>query len=116
MLYKAAGFLLASLIHPISASLQGYQYTSPVLEQNPLQYQAPNASMPRTPVYFFSHGGPTIIEQTEHPAYKWLQNIGREITQEVKPKAVIVVSAHWQAGPSTVEVNVGEYEPLIYEY
>ncbi|KAF2155704.1 extradiol ring-cleavage dioxygenase [Myriangium duriaei CBS 260.36] len=72
--------------------------------------------MPRTPVYFFSHGGPNIIEDTKHPAFASLQSIGREITQKVKPKAVIVVSAHWQAGASTVEVNTAELQPLIYDY
>ncbi|GAM82799.1 hypothetical protein ANO11243_007850 [Dothideomycetidae sp. 11243] len=72
--------------------------------------------MGRTPVYYFSHGGPTIIEDTKHPAFASLQEIGREITQKVKPRAVIVVSAHWQAGPTTVEVNTAESEPLIYDY
>ncbi|GAB1736158.1 hypothetical protein NU219Hw_g6834t1 [Hortaea werneckii] len=51
----------------------------------------------RTPVYFISHGGPNVMEETSHPAYAQLQEIGREITQKVKPKAIIVISAHWQA-------------------
>lgn len=53
---------------------------------------------------------------TEHPAYAKLQEIGKEITQKVKPKAVVVFSAHWQAEPSTIEVNTAEINPLIYEY
>lgn len=71
--------------------------------------------MTRTPVYFISHGGPNIIEDTGHPAYAKLQEIGREITQKVKPKAVVVFSAHWQAAPNTIEVNEGEITQLIYE-
>ncbi|KAI7464396.1 hypothetical protein KC357_g7949 [Hortaea werneckii] len=51
----------------------------------------------RTPVYFISHGGPNVMEETSHPAYAQLQEFGREITQKVKPKAIIVISAHWQA-------------------
>ena len=52
----------------------------------------------------------------EHPAYKKLQEIGREITTKVKPRAVVVFSAHWQGGRDTVEVNTAEITELIYEY
>lgn len=52
----------------------------------------------------------------EHPAYKKLQEIGREITSKVKPRAVVVFSAHWQGGRDTVEVNTAEVTELIYEY
>ena len=50
--------------------------------------------------------------------YPQLQAIGREITQVVKPKAVVVVSAHWESSiPGVVEINGGEGETeLIYEY
>ncbi|KAL1311335.1 hypothetical protein AAFC00_001512 [Neodothiora populina] len=72
--------------------------------------------MTRTPVYFFSHGGPNIMEDFQHPAHKKLQEIGREITQKVKPKGVVVFSAHWQAEPRTVQVNTAEITDLIYDY
>lgn len=53
----------------------------------------------------------------EHPVYAELQRIGKEITQQVKPAAVVVFSAHWQAErPGTIEVNVAEDEPLIYDF
>ena len=55
----------------------------------------------RTPVYFISHGGPNVMEETSHPAYAQLQEIGREITQKVKPKAIIV-SAVSSSLPFTV--------------
>ncbi|KIX93741.1 uncharacterized protein Z520_10647 [Fonsecaea multimorphosa CBS 102226] len=92
----------------------------------------------RTPVYFVSHGvsvfapsaphivdlvvfsvfpGPNTMFDTEHPVYPQLQRIGREITQQVKPSAIVVFSAHWQAQrPNTIEVNVAEDEPLIYDF
>lgn len=76
----------------------------------------PSNTMPsRTPVYFLSHGGPNIIEDFQHPAYKKLQEIGKEITTVVKPKAVVVFSAHWQAGSDAVQVNTAEITGLIYE-
>ncbi|KAK4990224.1 hypothetical protein LTR50_002698 [Elasticomyces elasticus] len=71
---------------------------------------------PRTPVYFLSHGGPNIMEEVSHPAYAKLQEIGREITQKVKPKAVVVFSAHWQGDRDTIEVNTAETTDLIYDF
>lgn len=91
--------------------------------------------MPRAPVYFFSHGGasaaynqpphtsllttntlqPDVQYNTEHPVYPVLQSIGKEITQKVKPKAVVVFSAHWQAEPNEIHLNNAEDTDLIYE-
>ncbi|KAL2007426.1 hypothetical protein VTN00DRAFT_8864 [Thermoascus crustaceus] len=70
----------------------------------------------RTPVYFLSHGGPNIMYEHEHPAYRKLQEIGREITTKVKPRAVVVFSAHWQAGRDYVQVNTAELTDLIYDF
>ncbi|KAF5865386.1 hypothetical protein ETB97_004203 [Aspergillus alliaceus] len=72
--------------------------------------------MSRTPIYFLSHGGPNDMYQTDHPAYKKLGQIGREITTKVKPKAVVVFSAHWQAGKDTIQVNTAEVTDLIYDF
>jgi aromatic ring-opening dioxygenase catalytic subunit (LigB family) len=53
---------------------------------------------------------------TDHPVYSKLQKIGKEITTKVKPKAVVVFSAHWQAErPNTILVNTKEKNDLIYE-
>ena len=55
--------------------------------------------------------------EKDHPVYPHLQAIGKEITTEVKPKAIVVFSAHWQAAHSdTIEVNVSEQEPLLYDF
>jgi 4,5-DOPA dioxygenase extradiol len=56
------------------------------------------------------------MEDYDHPAYAKLQEIGKEITQKVKPKAVVVFSAHWQAGRNSIEVNVAESQPLLYDF
>ena len=51
-----------------------------------------------------------------HPVYPQLQKIGKEITTKVKPEAVVVFSAHWQAnGSNRIEVNSQENTELIYE-
>ncbi|KPI37769.1 4,5-DOPA dioxygenase extradiol [Cyphellophora attinorum] len=73
----------------------------------------------RTPVYFVSHGGPTTMYDTSHPVFPRLQAIGAEITQKVRPSAIVVFSAHWQASrgpPNTIEINYSESEPLLYDF
>lgn len=56
------------------------------------------------------------MEDTAHPAYAKLQEIGHEITHTIKPKAVVVFSAHWQADRDAVEVNTAENMGLIYDF
>lgn len=53
---------------------------------------------------------------TKHPVYPVLQQIGQEITQKVKPKAIVVFSAHWEAGPRNIQVNSAEKTDLIFEF
>ena len=73
--------------------------------------------MSRTPIYFLSHGGPNVMYETSHPAYAKLAQIGKEITTKVKPRAVVVFSAHWQSpGEDRVEVNANEMTDLIYDF
>ncbi|KAJ5263350.1 hypothetical protein N7478_010955 [Penicillium angulare] len=71
---------------------------------------------PKTPIYFLSHGGPNVMYQVDHPAYRKLGEIGREITTKVKPRAVVVFSAHWQGGRDTIYVNTAEMTDLIYDF
>ncbi|KAL2180804.1 Extradiol ring-cleavage dioxygenase, class III enzyme, subunit B [Thermothelomyces heterothallicus CBS 202.75] len=75
-----------------------------------------SANMPKAPVYFFSHGGPDVQYNKTHPVYPVLQRIGKEITQKVKPKAVVVFSAHWQAEPNEIHLNNAEDTDLIYDF
>ncbi|KAH6855199.1 Extradiol ring-cleavage dioxygenase, class III enzyme, subunit B [Chaetomium sp. MPI-CAGE-AT-0009] len=72
--------------------------------------------MTKAPVYFFSHGGPDVQYNTTHPVYPVLQAIGKEITQKVKPKAVVVFSAHWQAEPNEIHLNNAVDTDLIYDF
>jgi 4,5-DOPA dioxygenase extradiol len=70
----------------------------------------------RTPVYFLSIGGPNTLEDTGHASYAKLQAVGREITAKIKPRAVVVFSAHWQDGPSKIKINVAERADIIYDF
>lgn len=54
--------------------------------------------------------------EVDHAAHKKLREIGKEITSRVKPRGVVVFSAHWQAEKDLIEVNTAENTELIYEY
>lgn len=56
------------------------------------------------------------MEETSHPAYAKLQELGHEITTKIKPKAIVVFSAHWQGEPKLIEVNTAEHQGLIYDF
>ncbi|KAL8693865.1 MAG: hypothetical protein Q9218_001374 [Villophora microphyllina] len=61
--------------------------------------------------------GPNIMYDVDHPAYNKLKEIGKEITTKVKPKAVVVFSAHWQAAhENQLEINVAESTDLIHDF
>jgi hypothetical protein len=70
----------------------------------------------RMPVYFLGIGGPNFMEAKDHPAYSQLASVGQEIMTKVKPKAVVVFSAHWQAGPSKIQINIARETDLIYDF
>lgn len=67
---------------------------------------------PKTPVFFFSHGGPTFMYPGsgfggDQGAYNKVQSLGKYIQQTMKPKFIIVVSAHWQSDTNDrVEIGV----------
>lgn len=68
------------------------------------------------PVYFLGIGGPNFLENTGHPAYARLAEVGRQITDIVKPKAVVVFSAHWQGGANTIKINTAAEADIIYDF
>ncbi|KAK9319595.1 Extradiol ring-cleavage dioxygenase, class III enzyme, subunit B [Lipomyces orientalis] len=116
----------------IALSVAGLNPTSPIvvatamLDEKPVSAKldadigAPTGN--RTPVYFFSHGGPTFMYSDRDEdggdlgAFKMLRKIGKEIVEKVRPKAVVVFSAHWQASEDQVEVNTSEISDLIYDF
>lgn len=60
------------------------------------------------------------MDATEHPAYAKLTAVGHEITTLVKPKAIVVISGHWQDDSlndkSRAKINVAEEADLIYDF
>lgn len=77
----------------------------------------------RMPVVFAPHGGgPWPFVQTrfmkpdEHAALKsWLESIGElRDSNGLKPKALLVISAHWEADVATVTTSPAP--PMLYDY
>lgn len=56
------------------------------------------------------------MENSEHPAYSKLEKVGQEITTKVKPKAVVIFSAHWQDGSNKIQINAAAETDLIYDF
>lgn len=90
--------------------------TTQLSEQRTANMAGTTDSPHRMPVYFLGIGGPNFMENTKHSAYLKLAETGVEITTKVKPKAVVVFSAHWQDSPTRISVNAAEDTDLIYDF
>ncbi|KAJ2786032.1 hypothetical protein GGI15_001740 [Coemansia interrupta] len=73
------------------------------------------------PVYFVSHGGPNLLDPTDYPPSEpiaqGLSKIGREILA-LNPRALLILSGHWEAGPASLQINSksAQPQPLIYDF
>lgn len=110
--------LLAALSYPFMTKQLAFLSNLFHRTQPSGSMSSPSSSAPsRLPTYFLSIGGPNFIENTQHPAYAQLRAVGQEITHNLKPKAIVVLSAHWQAdGPNQILVNAAEDAELIYDF
>lgn len=123
--YSYIAILLVSFSLPlIYSTVESYARTNSVWQRavNTAQPVTQTANImsdsitSRTPVYFLGIGGPNFMEAKDHPAYHQLAAVGREITTKIRPKAVVVFSAHWQAHPDKISVNIAEHTDLIYDF
>lgn len=106
--------LCIPFLHRTAITIPTTQQTDPSTASNMSESTA--APFSRMPVYFISIGGPNSIENTQHPAYFKLAEIGREITNKVKPKAIVVFSAHWQDSPNRIQINAAENTDIIHDF
>jgi 4,5-DOPA dioxygenase extradiol len=56
----------------------------------------------RVPVVFVSHGAPTMIAESSSPTGSVLRQLGAQLLAQYHPRAVVVVSAHFEADPVRV--------------
>ncbi len=80
---------------------------------------SPQATRPasKMPVYFLSHGGgPWPFVEAMRSHYVKTEQAMRALSQNLpsKPKAVLVVTAHWET--PEFSVSTGEHPPMLYDY
>ena len=56
-------------------------------------------SQQKFPSLFVSHGSPMLALDAANPAHAFLKNLGSALP---RPKAIVVVSAHWETAASRV--------------
>jgi 4,5-DOPA dioxygenase extradiol len=69
----------------------------------------PNAPSSRMPTLFAAHGAPMLLDDEV-----WMAELAAWAKQLPKPKAVLMISAHWEARPATLGAT--ETVPLIYDF
>src|SRR5271170_6884701 len=75
---------------------------------------------PRLPTFYIPHGGgPCFFMDWPGPSpnpwtslANWLRELAGTLSH--KPRAVLVISGHWEADP--VAVNVQSQPPLLFDY
>jgi 4,5-DOPA dioxygenase extradiol len=63
----------------------------------------------RTPVLYLSHGAPPLADDRQ-----WTAELAAVSAGFTKPKAILIVSAHWEAAPLTLAAT--ETVPLLYDF
>ncbi|KAJ8667735.1 hypothetical protein QAD02_009398 [Eretmocerus hayati] len=62
------------------------------------------------PIYFISHGAPTLFDDKDNPSHKFLEKLQEMLP--AKPKGLVVISAHWEEPQITVTSST----KLIYDF
>ena len=67
--------------------------------------------MKKMPVLFVGHGSPMNVMDKENPLN---QNLSLITQKFAKPKAILMISAHWYS--SRLQVTSGEHPEMIYDF
>jgi 4,5-DOPA dioxygenase extradiol len=70
---------------------------------------APTLSTPLAPVLYLSHGAPPLADDAT-----WTRQLADWSAGLTKPKAILVVSAHWEESPLTL--GAATTKPLVYDF
>lgn len=122
MLLSKKGALL--LLLPVTISILIYHYGIAI--NNTASFGSKTYNMTRghsvkNPVYFLSHGGPTFLYKDaefggDPGAFETTRRIGKYIKETIKPKFIIMVSAHWQSGANNqIEIAIPQKNNFAYQ-
>src|SRR5689334_16808356 len=80
--------------------------TTPTSDPRP---EANDTASGRMPALYLGHGSPTLVDDALWPVQlaEWSAGLPR-------PKAILVVSAHWEQAP--IIVGATEPVPLVYDF
>jgi 4,5-DOPA dioxygenase extradiol len=62
------------------------------------------------PVLYLSHGAPPLVDDTS-----WVDQLRRWSADLPRPRAILMVSAHWEQAPLTV-TSLTPHTPLVYDF
>ncbi|KAA1094776.1 hypothetical protein PGT21_029640 [Puccinia graminis f. sp. tritici] len=102
---------------------------------DPSQWNASLAELPARqsedgviPAFFFAHGYPSVVFQSESaarrglqsvggPLHNFLKDFGPALMEKYRPKGIVVFSAHWESPSKEIKVtDYGDDQPLLYDY
>lgn len=64
----------------------------------------------RMPALFLSHGAPPLFEDSQ-----WMSELKTWSSNLPAPKAILIVSAHWEAAPVMLSASAA-HTPLVYDF
>jgi 4,5-DOPA dioxygenase extradiol len=67
------------------------------------------ADAARMPVIFAAHGAPVLLDDAH-----WMEELATWAKAMPRPKSVLVISAHWEARPTTLGAT--SQVPLVYDF
>jgi 4,5-DOPA dioxygenase extradiol len=105
---SALKLLLATGALPLSAACRRAQETAMTASQ-PNDRPAPASPSGRMPTLFLAHGSPMLLDDAG-----WVAELKRWAGELPRPKAVLMVSAHWEARPVTLGAT--RTVPLVYDF
>jgi 4,5-DOPA dioxygenase extradiol len=56
-----------------------------------------------------------LVEE-EDKSHQWLKRWGKSIIEKVKPKAIVVISGHWETTNIIKVTNFPDKTPIIYDF
>ncbi|KAJ1900307.1 hypothetical protein LPJ66_001567 [Kickxella alabastrina] len=74
------------------------------------------------PVYFVSHGGPNLLDESDYPPTSAISKALRKIGDDIRaqnPRALLVLSGHWESNSGkSLQINGKSAfpKPLIYDF
>lgn len=81
----------------------------PILSKTMREPPQPFDQLTRMPAVYLSHGAPTLVDDQQ-----WMAELAHWAAELPRPRAILVVSAHWESAPVTLGAT--RTVPLTYDF